>query len=226
MDQDRQRDAGVVDAGARRAVGLLGTCTALDHGVDRLEVARVCAERDGDLARRRLSDTFGTEVVLDVAGATLGVGDDRLDRALALELAEDRLVGLPDRVSEDAEPAAVRHAHHDLVGALLRGEADCLVEHGDHHVEAFDRELLLPQEHTAEVALEALDLGEPLEQLLLLLGAERPAVLARLDRLAKPDPALVVGDVLDLVGDRAGVGLAQDRQGVGERLRGHRQAEE
>ena len=226
VDQDRKRNAGVVDAGARRAVGLLGTRAALDHGVDRLEMARVGAERDRDLTRRRLPDPFGAEVVLDVAGAALGVGDDRLDRALALELAEDRLVGLPDRVGEDAQPAAVRHPHHDLVGARLGGKTDRLVEHGDHHVEAFDRELLLPQEGTTEVALEALDLGEPLEQLLLFVGAERPAVLARFDRLAEPHPAFVVGDVLDLVRDRPAVGLAQDRQRVGERLRRHRQTEQ
>ena len=54
------------------------------------------------------------EVVLDVAGAALGVGGDDLDRPLALELAQDLLVRQPDRVREHVEPAAVRHAEHGL----------------------------------------------------------------------------------------------------------------
>ena len=54
----------------------------------------------------------------------------------------------------------------------------------------------------------------------------RLAVAARLDRLAQPDALLVVGDVLDLVGDRAAVDLAQPRVRVGERLRRRRRAAE
>ena len=119
-----------------------------------------------------VADALGAEVVLDVAGAALGIGDDRLDRPLALELAQDRLVGLPDRVGEHAEPAAVRHPDHDLVRARLGGERDRLVEHRHHHVEALDRELLLAEEGPAKVALEALDLGEPLEQAPLLVGGQ------------------------------------------------------
>ena len=42
---------------------------------------------------------------------------------------------------------------------------------------------------------------------------------ARLDLLAQPHALAVGGDVLDLVGDRAAVGLAQVRQRVGERRR-------
>ena len=76
----------------------------------------------------------------------------------------------------------------------------------------------LPEERLVQVALERLHLRQALEQAPLLLGVERLAVGARLDRLAQPDALLVVGDVLDLVGDRAGVDLAQARERVGERL--------
>ena len=145
-----------------------------------------------------------------------GSDDDRLDRPLSLELAQDRLVGLADRVSEDAQPATVRHPDHDLVRAGLGDQRNRLVEHRDHHVEALDRELLLAEEGAAKVALEALDLGQALEQSALLIGLQRLAVLPRLDRLPEPDAALVVGDVLDLVRDRAAVGVPQPRQGVGE----------
>src|SRR5207237_4574768 len=93
-------------------------------------------------------------------------------------------------------------------------------------VEALDRELLLAQERAPEVALEALDLGYAGEEAALLVGRERRPVAARLDRPPEPDPLLVVGDVLELVGDPPAVGLAQQRQGLGERLAADVGAEE
>ena len=165
-------------------------------------------------------------MVLDVAAASLLAGHDGLDRALALELAQDRLVRAPDDVSEDVEPAAVGHSEHDLVGAARGGEIDRLVEHRDHHVEPLDGELLLAEERAPQVALHPLHLAQPGEQAHPLVARERTAVAARLDRLPQPDALLVVGDVLDLVGDRAGVGLPQPRQRVGERLALDEEAEE
>ena len=50
-------------------------------------------------------------------------------------------------------------------------------------------------------------------------------MLARLDGLAQPHAPVVAGDVLDLVGDRAAVGLLEVGQRVGERLAGHRHAQ-
>ena len=107
---------------------------------------------------------LGAEVVLDVAGAALGIGGDCLEGPLALELAQDRLVGAADHMGQHVQPAAVGHAEHDLVAALLCGEGDRLVQHRHHHVQSLDRELLLAEERPAQVALEALDLGQPLEQ--------------------------------------------------------------
>ena len=176
--------------------------------VDGFEVAGVGRERHRDLAGRRLARALGAEVVLDVAGAALRVGRDGLERALALELAEDRLVGTAEHVREHVQAPAVRHAEHDLVSAFLRGEPDRLVEHRDHHVEPLDRELLLAEERPAQVALEALDLGQALEQPALVVRVERVVVAARLDHRPQPDALLVVGDVLDLVGARAAVDLA------------------
>ena len=84
--------------GSGRAIGLLGTREALDDRIDGLEVARV--RRDGhlDLARRRRPRLRRREVVLDVARAALLVGDERVDRALALELPQDRRVRATDDV--------------------------------------------------------------------------------------------------------------------------------
>ena len=158
----------VVVALARRAVGLLGARAALDDRVDRLEVARVRRERHGDLAGARRACALRAEVVLHVAAAALFAHDDRLDRPLAFELAQDHLVRAADDVREHVEAAAVRHPHHDLVRALVRRDLDRLVEHRHHHVEALDRELLLAEERAAQVVLHPLDLAQAREQRELL----------------------------------------------------------
>ena len=100
------------------------------------------------------------------------------------------------------------------------GELERLVEHRDQDVEPLERELLLAEERAAQVALHALDLAEPGVEPALLLGVERRPEAPRLDRLAQPDALLVVADVLDLVADRAAVGLLEARQRLGERLAG------
>ena len=71
VDEDRQRDRGVVVALARRAVGLLGARASLDDRVDRFEMARVRRERHRDLARARRARALGAEVVLHVAAPAL-----------------------------------------------------------------------------------------------------------------------------------------------------------
>ena len=218
VEEDRERDARVGVAVARGAIGLLGARAALDDGIDRLEVARVGDERDRDVAGRRRARALRAEVVLHVAAAALLGRDDRLDRPLALELAEDDVVRPADDVREDVEAAAVRHPDHDLVRAGLGGEIDRLVEHRDHHVEAFDGELLLAEEGAPQVALHPLDLAQPAEQPDALVARQRPPVAARLDRLPQPDALLVVGEVLDLVRDRPRVRREEPRQRVGERL--------
>ncbi len=226
VDEDRERDARVVVALPRGAVGLLRPRPSLDDRVDRLEVARVGDESDRDVAGRRRPRPLRAEVVLDVAAASLLARDDGLDRPLALELAQDRLVRPPHDMGEDVEPAAVRHAEHDFVGPAPRGELDRLVEHRDHHVEALDGELLLPEERAPQVALHPFDLAQAPEQPDPLVGGERTSVAPRLDRLPQPDALLVVRDVLDLVGNRPRVRLPQARQSVCERLALDVQAEE
>ena len=218
VDEHRQGDGRVVDARASRAVGLLGPGPALDDRVGRLEVARVGDDRDVDLAGRRHARAGRRQVVLDVAGAAFRVDEERVERALALELAQDRLVRAPDGVHEGVQPAPVRHPDHDLVRPAGSRERDRLVEHRHERVEALERELLLAQERAAQVLLEALRLGEAVQERVPLLGIERLPEAARLDRLAQPDALGMVGDVLDLVRDRAGVDGLQLRQRVGQRL--------
>src|SRR4051812_3128595 len=188
-------------------------------------MARVRDEPNTDLAAQRRARAGGSQVIFDVARSTLWIRGDRVDRPLALELAQDVLVRHADRVREHVEAAAVRHAHDDVVRARLGRELDRLVEHRDQYVETFDRELLLPEEPLAQEPLHSLHLAQAAEQRLLLVCGERLPVAPGLDRLAEPDALLVAGEMLELVGDRAAVRLRELREDIGERLSGNVNAE-
>ncbi len=70
------------------------------------------------------------------------------------------------------------------------------------------------------------DLCQSLEKRPLLGRRERPAEATRLDRLPQPNPFRVVGDVLDLVRDRARVDLLEPWQRLFQRLAGDREAQQ
>ncbi len=76
-----------------------------------------------------------------------------------------------------------------------------------------------------EVVLERLYPEQPVEDVAALVGRQGLRVRARLDRLAQPQPLAVAGEMLDLVRDRPGVGLAQARERIGERLAGNEEVE-
>ena len=228
VDEHRDGARGVVARLAGRAPGLEGAGVALGDGVDLLEVARVGGELDRDRPpAARDVGALGAQVVLHVAGGLARVLLARLEGHVALELGEDRLGRAPDDVGDEGEASAVGHAHDDLGGALGGRQLDDLV--GDRHerVHALDREGLLPEVGAAQEALERVDLDQALER---RRGAARAAMrlaeAARLDHPAQPEALLVVGEVLDLVGDRAAVGLLEVREGCGERLARHLDAQD
>ncbi len=221
VEDDRDRGVGVLVGVWALSGGLRGAGGAGGHGVDELQMGRVRLQADDDrLAALQLVGALGAVVVLDIARPALGNRRDRLERRGSLELGEDRVVGTAEVVREHVQPTTVRHADHDLAGAAGGGQLDQLIQHRDGHVESLDRELLLAQVGLVHEALERVDLRQALEQRLLLLVGERLAELPGLDLLPQPQALLVRRDVLDLVGDRAAVGLAQMRQRVGERLAG------
>ncbi len=99
---------------------------------------------------------------------------------------------------------------------------DCEVEHRHQGVEPLDGESLLAQVGLVQEAFERLDFDEPVQQRQLLPRLERLLERARLDLLPEPDPLLVAGDVLDLVGDRPAIRCLQVgkdlQQGVARHL--------
>ena len=107
VDEYGQRDRGIVDSGAGRAIRLLGSGESLDDRVDGLEMARVGCHGDLDLTGRRLSWLRRREVILDVSRPSLRIGDQRVDRALAFELPQDRGVRPPDNVRQDVQATTV-----------------------------------------------------------------------------------------------------------------------
>ncbi len=222
MDHDRHRRVGVLVGVRPLARGLRGARGALDDRGDVLQVAGVGLEVDADrLAVVEVVGALRAVVVLDVAGAALRDRRDRLERRGALELGEDRVVGAAEVVREHVQAPAVGHADDDLLAAVRGRQLDQLVEHRHGHVEALDRELVLAEVGLVHEALQRVDLDQAPQQPAALVVGQRVAEGARLDVLAQPHALAVRGDVLDLVGDRAAVGLAQVRQRVGERRAGH-----
>ena len=227
VDHDRHRRVGVLVGARAVARGLGGARRALHHRRDVLEVARIGLQVHPDRAAvGQLVGALGAVVVLDVAGPPLRDRRDRLERRGALELGEDRVVGAPEVVREHVQPPAVGHPHDDLLPADAGRQLDQLVEHRHGHVQALDRELVLAEIGLVHEALERIHLDQALEQRLALLGGQRLAEGARLDLLAQPHALAVRGDVLDLIGDRPAVGLAQVRQRLGERLARHIHAQD
>ena len=165
-------------------------------------------------------------MVLDVARSPLRIGNEGVDGALALELAQDRGVGAADRVREHVEPPTMRDPDHDLVRTPGGGKLDREVQHRDKRVETLDGELLLPDERAAQVRLEGLDLREPEQERASFVVRKRLAEATGLDRAPQPHALRVIRDVLDLVGDRAHVDLLEPGQRVEQRLALARQPQE
>jgi hypothetical protein len=199
---DEQRQYGPARGVADRVT--LRSRHAFDHGVDGLDVARVGGERERHVATVE-SDMLAAraEVVLDVTGAL-----DAARVELALELAEDLLVRLPEDVGEHVQPSPVRHTEHDLAHVRTRGLVGERVEHRNERLRALEREALLTEVLRVHEALEDFSRAQLFEDsALLLLGERRPR---RLDALL--DPSLLVGllDVHVLDADRACVRVTKD----------------
>ena len=133
-------------------------------------------------------------MVLHVSCLALGIRG----RVLSLELAEDRLVRLFENVSEHIDAAAVGHRNAHFSRTCVRSGFYQGVEHRHHHVGSFDREALVPLIHAAEESLKAVDLGEPFEDRLLFVSAERLMDTAAFYLVTKPLTLLSRAEVIEL----------------------------
>jgi hypothetical protein len=89
-----------------------------------------------------------------------------------VELGEQVAGHLAQGVDQHVQAAAVGHADHDFLHALLRQPLDQLVHRGDEALAAFKREALLAHILGVQVALQALGCGQAVEDVLFLLGVE------------------------------------------------------
>ncbi len=207
VQQDRQHRV-AVDA---RELVELGPGDALQHRVDRLEMAGVRGHRGLDrLSGQGGEPALGAQVVLDVAGA---LREPRVD--VALELLEDLAVALADDVGQHVQPAPVRHADAHLVQAGVGRLIAQLVQQHDGGLAALEAEPLLADEFGLQEGLEDLGLVQPVQDAQVLVA--RPGGVRHLHPLLDPGPLLVVLDVHVLDADAATVGAPQGRQDVAQR---------
>ncbi len=219
VDEDRQHRIRI--EGRRPGLGRIGARRArhaLEHGIDRLEMARVRRHRNHEL------DAFSAgngprraKVVLDVA-APLNAFVAELTADRILELREDLVVGLAEHVRHHVQAPAMRHADERLPDAGLGRLGNHLVEDRHEHVEPLDREPRLARERAVQEPLERLDVRQPVEQRNRIDRIGRRAIPSRLDRLAQPLPFLRNEDVRDVVARRRTVNRPQPLDDVPHRV--------
>ncbi len=110
---------------------------------------------------------------------------------------------------EDIQPATVGHPDKDFSRALGRRLVDHHVQHGDHHVDALDREALLAGVGLVQEALEDLDLRQALQELPLRVVVRFEVEIAGLGRVLEPLPLFGDLDVIEVETDERRVPLAQ-----------------
>jgi hypothetical protein len=147
---------------------LLGPHATQDHRVDELEMARVKTERQMDARAARCPVVAAvTHVILHVAPTEEQGG------ILVLELAEDLARTLADHIGQHVQPAAVRHAQHDLADSLLRRPLDRQVQERDQALAALERKALRAQKLLAHELLEDHRFGQAREDPALLFAGQR-----------------------------------------------------
>ena len=185
---------------------LPGPDHALEHRVDRFQVARVGHQRGLDLgAVGGAEGPLRAEVILDVAGA---LGAARVQ--VALELLEDLRVGLADDVGQHVQPAAVGHADDGLVHVRLGRLGEHRVDQRDQGLGALEGEPALADELGLQEHLERLGHVEPGQDadLLVVFGAR----VRDLHPVLQPAALLGVLHVHVLDADGAAVRVAQHAQ--------------
>ncbi len=147
----------------------------------------------------------------------LHVARGQVFRRRVVELGEQVLGHLAQRVHQHVQAAAVGHADDDFLHALDAGALHQFVHGHDEALAAFQREALLADELGVQVALEAFGRGQAVEDVLLFLGVVGGLAADRLDALLPPALLTGVGDVHELAADGAAIGFAQRLQDLAQR---------
>ena len=158
-----------------------------------------------------LATALGALMIFDVAFVGGKVGMRR-----ALKDSEDPLghvarFGVADDVRQHIQPAAMGHAHVDLIDAACRRALDQLIEHRDDRLAALERKAFLSEIFFMQELLELLGLDQLLQQFFLGLGVERLGVDKLLaDLRADPVFFFFALDMAIFDADLSAVRVAQD----------------
>ena len=180
------------------AVALACSRHADDNGIHGLEMARVCAQAHLDFCagRQHVARVHVAEVILHIAVAIHGVRDE-----IRIEFPEHEAVGLPQKLHDDREPPAMRHAHRDLLHAEARAIFQHRIERRDERFAALDAEAFLPLVgDRVQETLERLDLVDVPQHPRLCPRVHVP-LRAGLDAFAQPVAHARIRDVHELEAD-------------------------
>jgi hypothetical protein len=183
------------------------------HRVDRLEMARIGREADLHLrAILQFSDRAITEVIFHIAIASHQVGD-----VVRGKFGEDDLQRFLQEIRQNVEPAAVGHAHADLLDPVMRTAAEDRIQDDHERLRALKRKAFLPHVASVEKGLERLGFEERAKDGELRLA--RSLVFVRPGFQAVPDPVADarVLDVLKFRADRIGINIFEQRDHVAQR---------
>ncbi len=204
VDQERHHHGAILARGAELI--LFGAHLAEHDRIDDFEVRRIGGQRQVHLVVVELAIRRGAEMVLDVARAF----DLVRRRRAALEFVEDRPMRLAHDLGQHIEPAAVRHAHDDLLHAQRAAALDDLFQRRNHQLGAVEAEALGAGEfHVAEF-FEAFRFDELVEDGALALAGEGDLLVRPLDAFLNPTLLRAVGDMQKLDAQRLTIGAAQD----------------
>ncbi len=208
-----------VGAPGMRRVGARGARHALDHRVDRLEVARIRRHRDHQVHLLAAVDRpRRAQVVLDVAAPLDALELERVAHRI-LELGQDLLVRLAHHVRHHVQPAAMRHPDERLRAARPRRPRDMTSSRiGTSMSSPSIEKRVLPGNVRCRKRSKTSTSVSRSSSATGIDRIGRRAVPAGLDRL--PQPAALFGDedVRHVVAGRRAVELAQPLDDVPHRV--------
>ncbi len=125
------------------------------------------------------------------------------------EFAENILRAFVHDVGQHVQPAAVGHAQHDFLDALIAGLFDGQVEQRNQAFGPFERKSLGADEALLDEFFEDHGTGQPPENPQLFLAFEDEAVFAPFHAIKQPLADAQVVHVHELHADRPAIGIAQ-----------------